>query len=96
MGEALHSAGRFTEAADRHRHALEMAHSVGATSEAAQALHGLALAEQQLGQMEAAEAHLVEAITLTERTGAASEAAKARESLAKLRGAQKTDSPGGT
>jgi tetratricopeptide (TPR) repeat protein len=82
MGVALHTAGRFKEAAARHQHALELARSVGAAHEVCRALHSLGLAEHRLGHSGPAASHISEAIEVADRIGAAREAAQARESLA--------------
>ncbi|MFF5104180.1 BTAD domain-containing putative transcriptional regulator [Streptomyces sp. NPDC000134] len=86
MGAALHTAGRFAEAAVRQRQALDLARSVGAAHEEAQALHGLGLAEHRLGRQSSAAAHIERAIEVADHAGAAHEAARARESLAEVRG----------
>ncbi|MEU6225374.1 BTAD domain-containing putative transcriptional regulator [Streptomyces sp. NPDC047042] len=85
MGLALHAAGRYEEAATRQRHALDLARSVGAAHEQAQALHALGRAESELGLEGPAAAHIAEAIEIADRTGAAREASQARASLAGLR-----------
>ncbi|MFI6249817.1 BTAD domain-containing putative transcriptional regulator [Streptomyces sp. NPDC051016] len=84
-GLALQGAGRSAEAAEHHRRALAEARSVQAAHEEAQALHALGQAEDALGDAGPAAAHISEAIDVADRIGAASEAARARQSLAALR-----------
>lgn len=84
MGRAFHAAGRFREAAEHQLRALDLARSIGAGHEEAQAQHALGLAEHRLGDTASAARRLKAAIRTAERNGAMEEAARARESLAAM------------
>lgn len=84
MGVASQAAGRQAEAAAHHQRALDLARSIGAAHEEAQALRCLGMAEHRLGRPASAAAHLEAAVALADRTGATKESAHALDSLALL------------
>lgn len=84
MGVAHQVAGLLAEAATHHQRALDLARSIGAAHEEAQALRHLGMTEHRLGRLASARAHLEAAVALADRTGATKETAHALDSLALL------------